>query len=114
MNTRAAAGAMVAAVVLTAALSSGCSDPDPAPSTSDLAAALQSSGGLAPDVAQCVAERIHGELDDATLRAVADDDDRDLSAEERERATRALADAAEVCAEQAPTTEPEAELDAGG
>jgi hypothetical protein len=91
-------GLPLAAIVATLGLTlSACSSGPP--SKDDLSESLTENGGIAEDLADCVAEELlDADLSDDQLNAVADDDRSDLDSDEESEVIEVITAAAGTCA----------------
>lgn len=88
----------IATAALLVPFVAACSDDDDGqPSRSEVSKSLQDNATLPKEQADCIAKAIDTELPDKVLRAIADDNEDNISNGEKTRATEAIDKAATSC-----------------
>lgn len=87
----------IATAALLVPFAAACSDDDGQPSRSEVSKSLQDNVTLPKEQADCIAKAIDTELPDKVLRAIAADNEDNISNDEKTRATEAIDKAATSC-----------------
>lgn len=67
------------------------------PSQADVSKSLQDNASLPKKQSDCIAKEIDGKVSDKVLRAIADDNEKNISGDEKKQATEAIGKAATKC-----------------
>ena len=89
----------IGAIALLLPVAAACSDDGGGakPSQAEVSKSLQDNASLSKEQADCVAKAIGGKVSDKALRAIADDNEGDLSSDEKTEATEGITKAAVTC-----------------
>lgn len=89
----------IGAAALLLPFAAACSDDGDTskPSQGEVSKSLQDNASLPEEQADCIAKEIDGKVSDKVLRAIADDDEGNISDDEQTDATEAITAAATTC-----------------
>lgn len=73
------------------------------PSQSDVSKSLQDNASMPKKQADCIAKELDGKVPDKVLRAIADDNEGNISDDEEKKATEAITKAVTSCVGEVPT-----------